>query len=182
MEFNLIPPEQQVSSWSFLVRQVNKKLAALLIIALFVVIAVSTAFQLRALREQERFTDQAFPIQQHIMRQNALEQKLQELKERYDTAQIKRLHWPEILVCLADTKPDGAAVEKIEVRQHALLIYGTTNTTGAERKWQDTLKQRPSVRSVLASRMKSEGSASEAAFQLEVEWAYDAENTSRQKV
>ena len=150
MEFNLIPQEQQTSSWSFLALRLNKKIAVLLVL---VILAVGAVFQMQTIWEQERFTDQAFPIQRRIMQQNEWERKLRELKGRRDADQRKRLHWPEILVCLADTKPDGAFVEKIEMRRHVLSISGTTNEIGAERKWQDALRRQPSVRSASASRM-----------------------------
>ena len=181
MEFNLIPQEQQTSSWSFLALRLNKKIAVLLVLMILAVGAAGAVFQMRTIWEQERFTDQAFPIQRRIMQQNEWERKLRELKERRDADQRKRLHWPEILVCLADTKPDGAFVEKIEMRRHVLSISGTTNEIGAERKWQDALRRQPSVRSASASRMKQAGQTAETAFQLEVEWANDEQDTSRQK-
>ena len=96
MEFNLIPQEQQTSSWSFLALRLNKKIAVLLVL---VILAVGAVFQMQTIWEQERFTDQAFPIQRRIMQQNEWERKLRELKGRRDADQRKRLHWPEIPVC-----------------------------------------------------------------------------------
>lgn len=112
MEFNLIPQEQRPSSWSLLALRLSKKLAALLVVVTLAVGAAGAIFQMRTIWEQERFTDQAFPIQKRIVQQNEWERKLHELKERHDEDQRNRLHWPEILVCLADTKPEGAFVEK----------------------------------------------------------------------
>ena len=181
MEFNLIPQEQRPSSWSLLALRLSKKLAALLVVVTLAVGAAGAIFQMRTIWEQERFTDQAFPIQKRIVQQNEWERKLHELKERHDEDQRKRLHWPEILVCLADTKPEGTFVEKIEMRRHVLSISGMANEVGTERKWQDALRRQPSVRSVSASRMKQAGQTAETAFLLEVEWANDEQDTSRQK-
>lgn len=181
MEFNLIPQEQRPSSWSLLALRLSKKLAALLVVVTLAVGAAGAIFQMRTIGEQERFTDQAFPIQKRIVQQNEWERKLHELKERHDEDQRNRLHWPEILVCLADTKPEGAFVEKIEMRRHVLSISGMANEVGTERKWQDALRRQPSVRSVSASRMKQAGQTAETAFLLEVEWANDEQDTSRQK-
>ena len=66
MEFNLIPQEQRPSSWSLLALRLSKKLAALLVVVTLAVGAAGAIFQMRTIWEQERFTDQAFPIQKRI--------------------------------------------------------------------------------------------------------------------
>lgn len=173
MKLNLIPPEQQASPWERLPPQLTDMALALAAALTLGFGAAGAVFYWQTANEQVRFTDQAFPIQQHIMRQNELERQLGALKERNDAGRIKQIHWPVVLVCLADTKPDGAAAERIEVRQNTISVYGSAEASHAERAWQDALRRQPSVRSVAANRLKRSEPDKQAAFQLDIEWAYD---------
>mgnify|MGYP000547368020 CR=1 FL=1 len=178
MEFNLIPQEQRPSSWSLLALRLSKKLAALLVVVTLAVGAAGAIFQMRTIWEQERFTDQAFPIQKRIVQQNEWERKLHELKERHDETRIAHAQLSRVP---CRHQAGRRICRKIEMRRHVLSISGMANEVGTERKWQDALRRQPSVRSVSASRMKQAGQTAETAFLLEVEWANDEQDTSRQK-
>lgn len=173
MKFNLIPQEQRASSWELLPPPFFRILAVLLTIVILGSAAASVAFYTLTVQEKERFTDQAFPVQQYIMRQNDLEQQMKKLKDANDSKRAQVIYWPAVLVCLAESKPPNAVVEKINVHQNTISVYGTSSEEGIARTWQEKLRHQPFISSVTANRIQKNERNSKKVFQLDIEWDYD---------
>ncbi|KMO87376.1 hypothetical protein AB840_03020 [Megasphaera cerevisiae DSM 20462] len=123
-------------------------------------------------KEYQYYIEQSAPIQQQVIRQNKTEKKMRDMSEAVNEKEKKRIHWPPVLVCLADTKPAGAIVQVLEVQGNHMSVHGYEAIPGAVRQWQEILRRQSDIQSVTANKLQKLADGM-TKFQLEVELGYD---------
>lgn len=172
MKYNLIPKERQKNIYALPQRGYVLFLCILVVSCTLFTIA-GIVLRSWAHTEEMRFMTESLPIQQQVTKANAVEKKLKQRVDEIAVLEKNRIHWPAVLVMLAVTKPAELDVERLEVRQRRVIIYGTEDAGhGDVRKWQDKLQQERMIKQALASQKKSTGNG-RPAFQIEVELAHE---------
>ncbi len=175
MKYNLMPPDIRENNTSYLV--IPEKLffsAACLCVSVAAVIA-GTVFYAWTRQEKEQYALRGYPVQQQIIRQNAWERRLRGAEERGRESDKQRIHWAQVLVCLADTKPEHLMVETLSVRKNIVVITGQVAVVGAERNWLEILRRQEGIKSVsmsMGNMRKTEKERNLPSFKMEVELYY----------
>lgn len=173
MKYNLIPKERQKRVYTLPQRGYAVG-AAILGVACVLSWTISILLQQGADTEQTRFMTQSLPRQQRILKENAAEKKLKQRADEIAAQEKKRTHWAAVLVMLARTKPETLDIERLEVRQHRFIVYGSETTEPAAlQKWQDRLRRESMVQRVFASQKRERKAGEIPAFQVEVELAHE---------
>lgn len=141
---------------------------------IFLISAVSGAwFQQKTEAERVYYTDQAYPYVQQIQQQNHGEELMKKQMEAITTMEKDRIHWPVLLVCLAETKPQEGMVQAITVKDRRVTIEGIASSASFSRMWQERLRHQSCIAAVSVS--KAAGQLKDTrAFRLEVEVQPDA--------
>lgn len=173
MKYNLIPKERQKRVYTLPQRGYAVG-AAILGVACVLSWTISILLQDWADTEQTRFMTHSLPRQQRILKENAAEKKLKQRADEIAAQEKKRTHWAAVLVMLARTKPETLDIERLEVRQHRFIVYGSETTEPAAlQKWQDRLRRESMVQRVFASQKRERKAGEIPAFQVEVELAHE---------
>ncbi|MCH4179127.1 MAG: hypothetical protein LKF47_04575 [Megasphaera sp.] len=168
MKYNLIPEtirqEQQrrrIQGW---LRYIVPSAVVMILLS-----AVGGAwFQQKTAAERIYYTDQVYPYVKRIQKQNHEEELMKKQMDAVKTAEQGRIHWPLVLVCLAETKPPDGMVSLISVKNHHVVLEGQSASKEFSRAWQERLRHQPCIASV--SIHKAQGKMKDdPVFRLEME-------------
>lgn len=168
MKCNLMPKSIQLEQKR---QRINLCLRPVLILSLIIFLTSVISgvwFQQKTEAERVYYTDQAYPHVQQIQKQNHGENLMKKQMETVTTMEKNRIHWPIVLVCLAETKPQEGAVQTLSVKDRHVTIEGLASSASFSRMWQERLRHQPCIAAVSISKVTGQLKNTQA-FRLEVE-------------
>lgn len=153
MKFNLIPHENHQSY-----RNVRIQQKLFLATAIFVAMAVGLAtasivFSIRVEQQQTYYKERLQPVKNWIESHNTLCDQITVQTAGIRKNREKAAHWAPVLICLADSKPNGMEVQALHIRQKKLHLTAVTDKPETVREWQEKLRNRNMFSVVNVSKM-----------------------------
>ncbi len=92
-------------------------------------------------REMEAALEEQAPLYEAAQEKKAVMEEGRQLYEQCAAFGKERIPWPQVLVVIADTRPDGAALEKIEETAEGIRLTGRAAAADRAVSWQKKLER-----------------------------------------
>jgi Tfp pilus assembly protein PilN len=142
----------------------------LLVLAVITVVTVGAdvALYREAARHEAYYREKLEPIQQEIARQNKRCTEAKKRAEEFRKAPVATPPWSAKLVCLAETKPVGAALESLRLQNKRIILKGAAMDELSPRQWQERLERSTYFKSVGISKINRKKGRVEFELELDV--------------
>lgn len=111
-------------------------------------------------------------IQEQINKINKVERDKKTHAGKLQDLLKNQVHWPMLLVELAETKPSDVSVDSIKVQNETMRIAGTVRQRNSVPKWQSTLRKNGMFADVSLSKLDTD---KKGAIQYEIEMRTNVE-------